>query len=182
MNMKPFSESLVIFSLAVGLLAPTPIAGQSESPDARELASLTLSPDASDSVITQAAKGGALPVKAVLEGRLGRRLTEDESTRLNEVFLRVFKETIPLSAYEAMFVDLFARYYSPQELKDLVAFYRSPLGMKTLRFSSVSREESSAWIKRTMAGHEREFVERLNAEFAREFPALNQELEHKQRQ
>jgi uncharacterized protein len=181
-TMKPFSASLVILWLALGLLAPAPTAGQSESPEAKELARLTLSPDASDMFITQAAKGGALPVKAVLEGRLGRRLTEDESTRLNEVFLRVFKETILPSDYEALFVDLFARYYSPQELKDLVAFYRSPLGMKTLRFSSVSREETGAWIRRTMAGHQREFVERLNAEFARELPALNQELEHKQRQ
>jgi hypothetical protein len=32
------------------------------------------------------------------------------------------------------------------------------------------------------ATRKREFAERFNAEFAREFPALNREREHKQRQ
>jgi uncharacterized protein len=179
--MKPLSASLVILWLAVGLLAPSSAAAQSESSEAKELARLTFS-SGSDVVFTQAAKVGTLSLKAALEGRLGRQLTEDESSRLNEVYLRVFKETVPRSEFEAQYVDFYTRYYSPQELKDLLAFYRSPLGMKVLRFSSVSNEERSAGLQRVMASRQREFVERFNAEFAREFPALNRELEHKQRQ
>ena len=86
---------------------------------------------------------------------------------------------MPRADFEAQYVDFLARYYSVQEMKDLVAFYRTPLGVKVLRFSSVSNEESS--IQRMMAGRQREFVKRLTAEFAREFPALNRELERKQR-
>jgi hypothetical protein len=81
-----------------------------------------------------------------------------------------------------IFVDLYARYYSPQELKDLVAFYRTPLGMKVLRFSGASSAERSAALQRLIASRHREFIERFYAEFARELPALNQELEDKQRQ
>ena len=77
---------------------------------------------------------------------------------------------MPPSDFEAEYVDLLARYYSVQEMKDLVAFYRTPLGAKVLRFSSVSNEENSAGIQRMMAGRQRE-----------EFPALNRELERKQR-
>jgi hypothetical protein len=107
--------------------------------------------------------------------------TSDRPRRLEEIFLRVAKETMPPSDFEAEYVDLLARYYSVQEMKDLVAFYRTPLGAKVLRFSSVSNEANSAGIQRMMAGRQREFVERLTAEFAREFPALNRELERKQR-
>lgn len=89
---------------------------------------------------------------------------------------------MPRSVFDAQQVDLLAQYYSTQELKDLVAFYRTTLGMKVLRFSSVSSAESSAGLQRMMASRQREFVERFTAEFVREFPALNRELERKQRQ
>jgi hypothetical protein len=180
--MRPLSASLVILWLAVEVLAPTPTAAQSESPEARELASLTFSSDRFDLFLTQAARVGTFPIKAALEGRLGRQLTEDESRRLSEVFLRIFKDTIHQSEVEAHFAGLFVRYYSAEELKELVAFYRTPLGLKTLRFSSFTAAESNAWFHQVTATRKREFAERFNAEFAREFPALNREREHKQRQ
>jgi len=179
---KPFSASLVILWLAVGLLAAAPTAAQSESPEARELASLTFSSGQFDLVLTQAARAGMLPAKAALEGRLGRRLTEDESRRVSEILLRIFKDTFPQSEYEAHFADLYVRYYSPVELKELVALYHTPLGLKMLRFSSITGTENSAWIHQMIAARQREFAERFNAEFAREFPAPNRELEHQQRQ
>jgi hypothetical protein len=70
--MRPLSASLVILWLAVEVLAPTPTAAQSESPEARELASLTFSSDRFDLFLTQAARVGTFPIKAALEGRLGR--------------------------------------------------------------------------------------------------------------
>jgi uncharacterized protein len=180
--MKSLSASLVILWLAVGLLAPAPTAAQSESPEARELASLTFSSGQFDLLLPQAARAGMPPVRAALERRLGRQLTEDELRRVSEIFLRVFTDTIPRSEYEAHFADQFVRYYSPQELKGLVAFYRTPLGLKTLRFTSVTVTENSAWAQQVVAARQRDLVERFNAEFARELPALNQELQQKPRQ
>jgi hypothetical protein len=133
--MRPLSASLVVLWLAVEFLAPTPTAAQSESPEAMELASLVFSAGQFDLLVTQAGKAGTVPMKAALEWRLGRQLTEDESRRLSEVFLRTFKDTFPQSEYEAHFAGLFVRYYSAEDLKELVAFYRTPLGLKTLRFS-----------------------------------------------
>ena len=181
-NMRPLSASLVILWLAVEVLAPTPTAAQNESPEARELASLTSSSDRFDLFLTQAARVGTFPIKAALEGRLGRQLTEDESRRLSEVFLRTFKDTIHQSEYEAHFAGLFVRYYSAEDLKELVAFYRTSLGLKALRFSSITMMETSAWFHQVTAARQHEFAERFKAEFAREFPALSPELEHKRRQ
>jgi len=137
--MKSLSASLVILCLALGLVAPAPTAAQSESPETRELASLTFSSSGQFALfLTLARMAGTSPVKVALEGRLGRQLTEDESRRPNEVFLRIFSDTIPQSEFEAHFADLLVRYHSPEELKALVAFYRTPLGLKMLRFSSIA--------------------------------------------
>jgi hypothetical protein len=179
--MKLLSASLVILGLAVRLLAPSPTAAQSESPEAREIVGLTLALGAFDALVAHAAQIGTSRAKVHLEGRLGRQFSEDESRRLTEVLIRIIKETLPRSDYEAVLVDLLVRYYSPQELKDLVAFYRTPLGTKVLRFSSAGTEETNAAIQRMMAARQRELLERLAAEFVREFPDLNRELERQQR-
>ncbi len=180
--MKPFSASLVILWLVVGLLAPASTAAQSESPEARELASLAVAAGTFDITYTQASKVATSIVKGSLEGRLGRQLSDVESRQLGALFLRLIKETVPQSDFEAYYVDVIRRYYSPQELKDLVAFYRTPLGTKVLRFGPATNEEHAAAGQRIMGSHDREFRERFAAEFTREFPALNRELERKQRQ
>lgn len=181
--MRPLSASLVVLWLAVEFLAPTPTAAQSESPEARDLASLIFSSGQFDLLVTQAARAGTVPMKAALEWRLGRQLTEDESRRLSEVFLRTFKDTFPQSEYEAHFADLFVRYYSAEDLKELVAFYRTPLGLKTLRFSAITMMETRAWVHQVIAARQREFAERFRAEFVREFPAaLSPEFEHQRGQ
>jgi len=51
-----------------------------------------------------------------------------------------------------------------------------------LRFPTITATENSAWVHQMIAARQREFAERFNAEFAREFPAPNRELEHQQRQ
>ena len=179
--MRPLSASLVILSLAGGLLTASLTAAQDDSLEAREIASLLFTSDSFDPVFSQAAKVGTSIMKVGLEGRLGRQLSEDEARRLEEIFTRAAKEVIPRSDFEAHYVDLLVQHFAPQELKDLAAFYRTPLGAKVLRFSSVMIAEGNAGVQRILKAHERDFHERFRAEFMREFPALRQELERQQR-
>jgi hypothetical protein len=51
--MKPVSGILIVFWLALGLFAPSPTAAQSESPEARELASLAAADDTFDIMYTK---------------------------------------------------------------------------------------------------------------------------------
>jgi hypothetical protein len=81
-------------------------------------------------------------VQKAIEDRLGRKLTEDELRRLTEVFTRVLKETIPQFDFEENLAGQFGQYDSPQELRELLDFYRAPLGMKALRFASAVAEEN----------------------------------------
>jgi hypothetical protein len=168
--------------LCLGILAASSVAAQGVSPEAKELARLTLSSGPFEQFGTRAGKAGALQVQTGLEDRLERKLTEDESRRLTEVFTRVLKETIPQSEFEENLAGQVARYYSPQELTELVAFYRTPLGMKVLRFMSTFAEENALVTQQLAATRREQLIERLNAELARELPKLGEELHRKPRQ
>lgn len=172
----------VLIVLVWGVLAASSFAEQDASPEAQELARLSFASGQFDQIVTQAAKLGVLPVKTGIEGRVGRQLSDDEFRRLTEVFTRVFKEGIPQSDYEDSLAGQLSRYYSLQELRELVTFYRTPLGMKALRFASVAMNDSALTVQRLMASRQALLIERFNAEFAREFPKLIEELQRKQRQ
>jgi len=171
-----------VVALSLGILAASFVAAQGVSSEAQELARLSLSSGQFDRIGTQAAKIGVLPIQKALEGRLERQLTEDESRRLTEMFTRVFKEAIPQSELESNLAGEFDRYYTPQELTELLAFYRTPLGMKALRFTSTVADENALFAQRLTATRKEQFIERFNAEFAREFPKLSEEMQRKQKQ
>jgi len=178
--MMAWRPSVVV--LCLGILAASSAGAQGVSSEAQELARLNLSSGQFDQIGTQAAKIGVLLVQKSLEDRSGRKLTEDELRRLTEVFTRVFKEAIAQSEFEDNLAGAFDRYYSPQELVELLAFYRTPLGMKALRFTSTVAEENALFAQRLTAIRKDQLNERFNAEFAREFPKLSEELQRKQKQ
>jgi hypothetical protein len=181
MPMTAWRATVVVLSLGV-LAASSSSAAQGVSSEAQELARLSLSSGQFDRIGTQAGKIGVLPVQKAIEDRWGRKRTEDELRRLTEVFTRVLKETIPQSDFEENLAGQLGQYYSPQELRELLDFYRTPLGMKALRFASAVAEETALFGQRLAATRKEQLIERFNAEFAREFPKLGEELQRKQRQ
>ena len=82
---------------------------------------------------------------------------------------------------EAYYADLLAQHFSPEDLKNLAAFYRTPLGARVLHFSSVTLAEGKDRLKQILRDHQRDFQERFRAEFLRAFPGFRQELERQQR-
>jgi hypothetical protein len=69
--------------------------------------------------------------------------------------------------YDA-FVPIYAAHFSPEEIRGLLAFYRSPLGQKSLRETpKLAREAiqaSAALLKEMQPQLERKMQERLQAE------------------
>jgi hypothetical protein len=178
--MRPLRACLVILSLAGGLFTGL-TAAQTDSLEAREIAGLLFTSNAVllGHASTKASTSG---VQARVEEGLGRHLSEEEVRRLEEVLLRAASEALPRADLEAYYADLLVQHFSPEELKDLAAFYRTPLGAKVLHFSSVTLvAEGNDRVERILRAHERDFQERFRAEFLREFPAFRQELERPQR-
>jgi hypothetical protein len=175
--------SLVILSLAQGLVTVTAsvTAAQNDSHEARDIAGRLF---ASQAVLFSHAsvEASTSNLKPALEGQLGRQLSEEEARRLGEILARVALEALPRADIEAYYADLLVRHFSPEELTELAAFYRTPLGAKVLRFSSVTLfEEGAPGLERLLKAHDRELQERFRAEFTREFPAIKRELERQQR-
>lgn len=175
--------SLVVLSLALRLVTVTAsvTAAQDGSLGAGEIAGLLF---ASQAVLISHAsvEASTSRLKPALEGQLGRQLSEEEARRLGEILARVALEALPRSDIEAYYADLLVRHFSPEELTDLAAFYRTPLGAKVLRFSSVTLlEEGNPGLERILKAHDRELQERFRAEFTREFPAIKRELERQRR-
>ena len=178
-RMGPLNTSLVVvFTLAIGLMTGPSGEAQNESPEAREIARLTYVSDVFDAAARAGGAVGVRGVRADLERQLRRPLSEDEAGRLQALLTRLLTEMLPKSDFEDFYASLLALHFSPQELVELLAFYRTPLGAKLVRVAPSLNTEASAWGQRMATQRGREFNERFNAEFLREFPSLARERQH----
>jgi hypothetical protein len=62
------------------------------------------------------------------------RKQADDSNHLSERVLQLFKEKLDLEkVVEDVSYDLFDKYYTADEVRDLIAFYKSPTGQKSIK-------------------------------------------------
>ncbi len=92
---------------------------------------------------------------------------------LNEVALKVAKD---MAGREQEIGDQFAKLYATQfteqELKDLLAFYTSPLGKKALEQEPAVFDQASQF----MSGWAQKFAEEINGKFRGEMKARGKEI------
>ena len=131
---------MLIACLATGLLAALPARAQSPSPDAIAAAQeLMTAMKATDQIkailplVMQSLK------PAIVQGRPEvERDFDDISRRLLEAFNARVNEVIALGA------TIYARNFTVDELRELTAFYRSPLGQKVQQKLPTVMQESMA--------------------------------------
>ena len=180
-RMKPLCTSLVVaFTLAIGLVAGPSGEAQNEPPEAREIARLLGTSGEFEAAMRAEGHTAAQAIQARFETRLRRPLSADEAGRLEALLIRLMMETAGKIDFEGFYASRLAQFFSSQELVELAAFYHSPLGAKALRFATIVASENKAEGARLAKTHAREFGERFNAEFSREFPSLAHELQHPQ--
>ena len=129
---------MLIACLATGLLAALPARAQSPSPDAIAAAQeLMTAMKATDQIkailplVMQSLK------PAIVQGRPEvERDFDDISRRLLEAFNARVNEVIALGA------TIYARNFTVDELRELTAFYRSPLGQKVQQKLPTVMQES----------------------------------------
>ena len=133
-------KSSLRWALAAALLGFAAAAAQAQTPTAGAVAAAR--------ELIQAKGGGAMfepVIPGVVESTKNTLLpTNPNLTReLNEVSAQLRKEYEAKKAelvYEVAIV--YAKHFTEQELKDLVTFYRSPLGQKMLKEEPVALDES----------------------------------------
>ena len=136
MDPKSFSR----WALAAALMGFALTAAQAQAPSAGAVAAAR--------ELIQVKGGGAMfepVIPGVVETTKNSLLPTNPnlSRDLNEVSLQLRKEFETKKAelvYEVAIV--YAKHFTEQELKELVTFYRSPLGLKMLKEEPVAVEES----------------------------------------
>jgi uncharacterized protein len=126
--------------LGAALLGFAAVAAQAQSPTAGSVAAAR--------ELIQAKGGGAMfepVIPGVVESTKNNLLPTNPnlSRELNEVSVQLRREYEAKKAelvYEVAIV--YAKHFTEQELKDLVVFYRSPLGQKMLKEEPVALDES----------------------------------------
>jgi uncharacterized protein len=133
-------KSSLRWALAAALLSFAAAAAQAQTPTAGAVAAAR--------ELIQAKGGGAMfepVIPGVVESTKNTLLpTNPNLTReLNEVSAQLRKEYEAKKAelvYEVAIV--YAKHFTEQELKDLVIFYRTPLGQKMLKEEPIALDES----------------------------------------
>ncbi len=168
--------------LLISVIAARGDSGQASVSPYRELVKVVFTSGLFDVGLSRASKADTSAVRAQLEKQLGRQLTEDEGGRLQRLVTRVLLEVFPQSFWEDTYVDMLPKHVSVENARELLAFYRTPLGQKTLRLAVLLTAEADDASQRVLKARENEFRQRFIAEFQKEFPALRAGVSARQSQ
>jgi hypothetical protein len=152
---------LIILVLAV-LLRTVPLAQAQGTPSpealaaARDLMSV-MSPD----MVGQMTQGMTAQVWPNIERELGGRVDQATLTELRGEFERVIAEFANDSLKDAP--AIYAKYFSVQELRDIAAFYKTPVGVKALATMPKVMSEYFGTIVPRMADLQRNYETRMQA-------------------
>lgn len=97
--------------------------------------------------------------------RLGRELTQSEYQKFRRAFEKAFDEVLPKEALEMPMANVFADHFDSNELKDILKFHRTPVGLKVLRAEGVIVQEFQRVMVKLMEGKKEEFEKVLGREF-----------------
>ncbi|MET0852486.1 MAG: DUF2059 domain-containing protein, partial [Candidatus Rokuibacteriota bacterium] len=158
---------LAALAVAVGPAAAQPDARLEL---ARELSRLLADDPARQGVDDQVAASLVRAIATTLQDRLGRRLLDLEWEMLGGIVRRFVRETLTPERTVDLAASVYARQFDEAELRELLAFQRSPLGRKVARLTpDIARETAlaiDAEIRRSPA------MPRLVDELQRAFPVL----------
>ena len=162
-----------ILVVAVGLAgAPGPAAAQDSARTeiARELAGLMLDDASRRRLEEQVTVGLAQAIASTVQERLNRPLLEVEWTLVARIVRRFVADTLPPARAVEIAAEAYARHFDEAELRELLAFQRSPVARKVARLAPVIATDSARAIDaeiRTSAA-----MPRMLDDLQREFPVL----------
>lgn len=71
--------------------------------------------------------------------------------RYNQKMLDLSQETLGWRPLQAMMIDLYAAYFTEQEIIDMIEFYRTPTGQRTIELMPMIMEESMLFTQEAVA-------------------------------
>lgn len=158
--------------LAIALLARDTGATQTETLNevALELARLAVD-DSTREKVGEGVRGGMMrAVSGSLQERLNRRLLDVEWRILGEIVGRFVRETLPETRIEEIAAAVYLRHFTEGELREMLAFQRSPVARKLARLSPVINVDTTRAIDEEVRTSPA--MRDMLAELRRAFPVL----------
>ena len=158
--------------LAIALVAVDTGATQSlgQSEVALEVARLSVD-EATRAKVGEGVTGSIVrAVSSSLQERLNRRLLDAEWRILGDIVGRFVRETLPETRIEEIAASVYSRHFTEPELREMLAFQRSPVGRKLARLSPTINVDTTRAIDdeiRTSPA-----MRDMLAELQRAFPVL----------
>jgi hypothetical protein len=89
---------------------------------------------------------------------------EADLPKMAEVTRNVMNDPAVIAEMEAAVIDLYARYFTVEEVKQIAAYYRTPIGAKSLQLMPQVMAESMAISQRVTAPRIQKAMEQFRKE------------------
>lgn len=136
---------------------------------ATEMAQLALSSGGFDALRTQAVDGAMQVFAPTMQVQIGRELTQSEYIKYRRAIEKAFDEVFPSSVWISPMADLYAKHFDSNELNEVLNFYRTQIGMKTLRTMGTLAKEGAQMGVKLMESKEEEFGKVFEREVGKAF-------------
>ena len=136
---------------------------------AMKICEITFSSGYFDAIRTQAINGSMDLIASEMRNEIGRELTQSEYKKVSEAFAIAFDETAPKNVWIIPMAELYEKYFDSNELNEILKFYNTEVGKKTLRTSGIMVSEGAQVGEKLMKSKEKEIDERFQKELAKQF-------------
>jgi hypothetical protein len=160
----------VVAVVALALVPPSAGAQDTRLALARDLARLLVDDPSRSGIEQQVGMGMMQAMGSTLEERLNRRLQEAEVQALATIVRRFLAEALRPEVTEELAAQVYAHHFDEQELRDLLAFQRSPTGRKARRLNPVIARDTAQLLDREM--RRSPAARRMIDDLQRAFPIL----------
>lgn len=183
--MKPAVLVTSVATTMVILLAP--IAVRPVEPDritpaheqlAQEYVDLTIGPEMIEATTTAMVDTAFITVRGAVETKLGKALSGLDQGKLRAATERALSTVFPPETWKRdVYVPLVIQYFTEDDLRGVIAFYRTSVGRKMLRLVGPMMADANVVVQRLVAKRDAEFVDRFDREFKKQLPHLASVLE-----
>lgn len=171
------SASFCVYSIGVLFVLLMPGCSEKrleDTPEQRkvlalEFARLSLNSGSMNAYRTMAIDSAMQVFAPTAQIKLGRELTQSEYQKCRSAMETAFDEVFPNEFLEMPAAKIIAEQFDSEELKALLKFQRSPLGMKMLRTEGVMASELHRVIPKLMENKKEEFQNTIGREFGKLF-------------
>jgi len=164
----------VVLPLAVACAGPAQVADTEEArlEGARTIARLSVESGELREMIDDGARLAQASTADSLKLELKRELSDDEETRVRDIFGKALAEILTQKEYEEIITGVIAAHFSAPEMAEALAFYQSPAGAKILRLEPTLAQEVDAKTDALFDDHLDDFIARVDEALANEFEEL----------